>query len=33
MVFCANRPFLFLIRDIQTNTVLFMGKLNDPSKE
>jgi serpin B len=33
IVFSANRPFLFLIRDIQTNAVLFMGKLNDPSKE
>jgi serpin B len=30
--FAANRPFLFLIRDIQTNAILFMGKLNDPSQ-
>lgn len=29
----VNRPFIFLIRDAQTNTVLFMGKLNDPTKE
>jgi len=28
-----DRPFIFLIRDIQTNTILFMGKLNDPTKE
>ena len=33
IVFSANRPFLFLIRDIQTNAVLFMGKLNDPTME
>jgi serpin B len=32
-VFIANRPFIFLIRDVQTNAVLFIGKLNDPSKE
>jgi serpin B len=32
-VFIANRPFIFLIRDVQTNAVLFMGKLNDPTKE
>jgi serpin B len=32
-IFKANRPFIFLIRDIQTNAVLFMGKLNDPTKE
>ncbi|MFW9934792.1 MAG: serpin family protein [Candidatus Thorarchaeota archaeon] len=29
-VFRANRPFLFLIRDIQTNTVLFMGRMITP---
>jgi serpin B len=32
-IFKANRPFIFLIRDIQTNAVLFMGKLNDPTRE
>lgn len=31
--FVANRAFIFLIRDIQTNTVIFMGKLTDPTKE
>jgi serpin B len=29
-VFRADRPFIFLIRDIQTNTVLFMGRLITP---
>jgi serpin B len=28
-----DRPFIFLIRDVETNTILFMGKLNDPTKE
>jgi serpin B len=28
-----DRPFIFLIRDVQTNTILFMGKLNDPTTE
>jgi serpin B len=27
----VNRPFLFLIKDNQTQSVLFMGRLNDPS--
>jgi len=26
-----NRPFIFLIRDIQTNTILFIGQVMDPS--
>ena len=29
----VNRPFIFLIRDVSTNTILFMGKVNDPTKE
>jgi serpin B len=33
LVFQVNRPFIFLIRDVQTNAVLFMGKLTDPTKE
>jgi len=26
-----NRPFIFLIRDIETNTILFIGQVTDPS--
>ena len=26
-----NRPFIFLIRDIETNTILFIGQVLDPS--
>lgn len=32
LLFNANRPFIFLIRDVQTNAILFIGKLNDPSQ-
>ena len=28
-----NRPFIFLIRDIETNTILFIGQVMDPSGE
>jgi len=27
-----NRPFIFLIRDIETNTILFIGQVMDPSE-
>jgi serpin B len=30
-VFIADRPFVYLIRDKQTNTILFMGRVLDPS--
>jgi len=30
--FDANRPFLFFIRDIPTNTVLFVGRVLDPAQ-
>jgi len=30
-LFNANHPFLYLIREVTTNTVVFMGKVVDPS--
>ena len=30
--FVADHPFLFIIRDSQTGSVLFMGRVNDPTK-
>ena len=26
----VNRPFIFLIREVSSNTILFMGKVVDP---
>jgi len=31
--FIANRPFLFAIREKQTNTILFLGKVANPAEE
>jgi serpin B len=32
VVMTIDRPFIFLIRDIQTGAVLFVGRVLDPAK-
>ncbi len=32
MSFLADRPFLFVLQDTQTQTILFAGKVVDPSE-
>jgi len=31
--FKANRPFVFMIRETQSGTILFIGKIVDPTAE
>jgi serpin B len=32
MDFIANKPFLFVLRDRITNSILFIGKVQDPTQ-
>jgi serpin B len=32
IVFRADHPFLYFIRDVQTGTILFVGRMSDPTE-